>query len=508
MSNQVGILLDRLPDYQGKTDLITYRQQTYDIIHEVLKMHKNTAQHYDNIAPYFLKRTPEQTANYLFLYCRKYLPYKEENIKTQTVKEPQAILHERIKYGNDCKHYASFIVGVGDALKRMGYPADFFYRFASYEKENKRPSHVFAVCRAGNKEYWIDPVPQIKYFDDRRIYPEFFIDKKIQMKTNKLGSLYAVGSIENMTPVVYEPGSLGRPKHRLKLKLPHIKIQPGQLFKKVLLAPSRNAFLLYLKIDLFHTGHNLYKKIMTNPAAKAKVFGLWKKAGGNPNKLMTALTQANKVFNKHHAAHKFIAPGSFAQHVTDRLSTGNAMHGYSMGVAGVDDSGYAGVIAAASPLIAMFSNLLKSLGISHASKEDVNAAHEVAISKHNKAGDDSGADDSGAVDQGNGITTKVTKDKNGKQTIEYGASDTSGEDADDTDGDGSKAIAKSKNSEISTVDNDAPPGSNEDNPANIAVSSAKDFVVAHKTAFIIGGVGLAAIIVLPLVFRSHKKKRR
>ena len=173
------------------------------------------------------------------------------------------------------------------------------------------------------------------------------------------------------------------------------------------------------------------------------------------------------------------------------------MHGYSMGVAGADDAGYAGIIAAASPLIAMFSNLLKSLGISHASKKDVDAAHEVAISKHNKAGDDNSADEAGAVDQGNGITTKVTKDKNGKQTVEYGASDTGGEDG-----------GNGKSSEISTGDNDAPAGSNEDNPANIAVSSAKDFVVAHKTAFIVGGVGLAALIVLPLVLGSHKKKRR
>src|SRR6201999_3234928 len=185
----------------------------------------------------------------------------------------------------------------------------------------------------------------------------------------------------------------------IKVKLPHIKIQPGKLLKKIGMAPSRNAFLLYLKANLFHTGSKLYDKIVHDQAAKNKVFGLWSSIGGNTNKLMTALTQASKVWNKHHKNRQITAP--------------SAVHGYvedHMGVAGADDAGFAAIIAAASPVIKAFTSLLKSFKIPHAGDKDIDKAHDDTMDAHNDATDDkddgnANIKDDGGVDHGNGIST-------------------------------------------------------------------------------------------------------
>jgi len=130
MSTNIMTILSNLPGYQGKKTLVTRDQQTFDIIREITKMHEQTAAAYDKIAREHWHRTPLETAKRLFYFIEAHLPYSEEKSHEQTVKQPQAILAERLTFGNDCKHYASYINGVGAALCRMGYPIDCIYRFA------------------------------------------------------------------------------------------------------------------------------------------------------------------------------------------------------------------------------------------------------------------------------------------------------------------------------------------------------------------------------------------
>jgi hypothetical protein len=526
MQPSVNIILEQLPKYRGEKTMINPQQQTFDIIAEILKMHNRTTAHYDAIARHHKKPTPLETARHLFLFLKQNAPYTEEKTQAQTIKEPQAILSEALTFGNDCKHYASYINGVGAALCRMGYPIKCYYRFAGYDKTKTTPGHVFAVWIINGREFWIDPVPQIGGFDNRATKPAFYTDKPAPM-SNTIGALYTVGAIDEM----------GRAK---RTKRPHKKIQPGKFFKKIALAPNRNAFLLYLKLNLFHTGSKIYAKMQTNPAFKAKLYNLWNKIGGNTNKLTTALTQAAKVWNKHHPNRKIPMIG--AQMVTTRTSQSKRITGgdemgyliegydprqhqhtinrlshaggsYRARIFGPDEMGalnyaenYIGaaplavpaILAAAAPVIAAFSALLKSMGISHAKGGDTAGAEEKTISDHNEATDEKGdgkkdIQPDGSVDHGNGITTKVETDGSGRQVLTYGAKE--GANAGEIEGGGGPASG----GEMST-----PTAGVQDNPAINFLTNTKNYIAAHKTAFIVGGAGVVALIFLPKIITAAK----
>ena len=154
-------IISSLPEFKGQYTLLTNNQDTDDIIDEILNKHSKTAKDYDLIAAKFWQGNNVNTAMYLFDFLKKNVAYKIEGTVKQSVKSPAALLTEG--YG-DCKHYASFIVGVFDGLKRQGKANDVVYRFASYTRD-KRPKHVFAVLREGGKEYFIDPV--LSSFDKR-----------------------------------------------------------------------------------------------------------------------------------------------------------------------------------------------------------------------------------------------------------------------------------------------------------------------------------------------------
>ena len=63
-----------------------------------------------------------------------------------------------------------------DALNRRGYGIPFCYRFASYGKSSQ-PEHVFIVASPEtNHEYWVDPVPPIKFPNDRSKLPTYWQD--------------------------------------------------------------------------------------------------------------------------------------------------------------------------------------------------------------------------------------------------------------------------------------------------------------------------------------------
>ena len=514
MSREVAILLEKLPAYRGEKVLLSNQQEAFDIIREIMKMHKQSIPHYDAIAAEHWKGTPIETAKHLFLFARRNLPYQEESTGTQTVKEPQAILAERLKFGNDCKHYSNYIVGVGEGLARLGYPVKCFYRFASYDRNKRTPGHVFAVMVIDGKEYWIDPVPQIGGFNSRAIAPYYFIDKIAPMSNNKsIGSLYSVGSVRPNTINVfmnprtgthhqhqvhqggdwlthfYGGDQMGKAKKRRKGL--HIKLKPGKFFKKIALAPNRNAFLLYLKLNLFHTGSKIYKKMQESPAFKKKFLETWTKIGGNTNKLNTALTQAKNVWNKHHKAHPILSAQE-QTNVKSRTESGRKVSGEiiltgnSVGVAVV---AIPAVISAAAPIIAIFTNLLKSFGISHAGKEDVKEAEDKTIDDHNEATAEKGdgkkdITETGDVDHGNGVITKVSETADGKQALSYEVKD------------------KQPEGEEAT-----PAGSTADSSAGIMLSKVTDFVSSHKVYFVGGAAVIAAAIIVPKLLK-HKRGRK
>jgi len=201
-------LLQVLPPYQGNIRMVEKRQDVYDIIREIERKHKVTAPQYDMICRRFWAGTPESTAANLFVFLKKNTRYGIEPTYKQTVKSPAAILEEGDRYGNDCKHYASFIVGVCEGLKRAGYPIECVYRFAACDPNKPRTiGHVFAVVKLPHRELWVDPVmnrlDQREYMDSSlRRRPVYFykIDKTppVGMYSNaSINGLYDINGLPN-----------------------------------------------------------------------------------------------------------------------------------------------------------------------------------------------------------------------------------------------------------------------------------------------------------------------
>jgi hypothetical protein len=167
-----NVLLSKLPPFSNRSLTIKNTQTVSDIVKEVLAAHEAFAPDYDLIADNFNYPASLEIAKALFDFCKKNIHYRVEKESKQTTKSPSAIL--TVGEG-DCKHYASFIAGVLDALNRKGRKIDWWYRFAGYNLFDPEPGHVFVVMKDRGKEIWIDPV--LKSFDER-LEPTYIVDKR------------------------------------------------------------------------------------------------------------------------------------------------------------------------------------------------------------------------------------------------------------------------------------------------------------------------------------------
>lgn len=167
-------LLRLLPEFRDEWIVVNPGEQSVgDIIEEVLKAHGEFAADYDLIAPVFDDGgSIEEIASSLYFFCKDNIRYQEEGDEWQTTALPAGILARG--YG-DCKHYASFIGGVLDALNRRGRRIDWVYRFASYRLTDSTPHHVFIVIRRKEGELWIDPTPGAA-----GTVPIWQVDKKVK----------------------------------------------------------------------------------------------------------------------------------------------------------------------------------------------------------------------------------------------------------------------------------------------------------------------------------------
>lgn len=151
-------LLDKLPPFRDKWIVRHSGNQTINqLINYILDSHERNRKYYDQIAAEFDNgQSVEKICTTLYQFVQKNVKYKEEPGKLQTTSIPAGIL---IRGQGDCKHYASFIGGVLDALNRAGRRIKWAYRFVSYDPKDQRPRHVFVVVNDKGRELWIDPVP-------------------------------------------------------------------------------------------------------------------------------------------------------------------------------------------------------------------------------------------------------------------------------------------------------------------------------------------------------------
>lgn len=566
---QVHHLLKKLPPYQGNETLVMRNQDTYDIIREIMQQHRDHAGHYDRIAIDHWQGDPRSTAEHLYRFLKHNAPYRAEKSK-QTTKTPAGILQEARIYGNDCKHYASYVIGVGEALSRKGYPVKCFYRFASYDTKSRSPRHVFGVWVINGKEYWIDPVPEIHAFNSRNITPAYTVDKLPPMsRNNTIGSLYRVSGIgaagdyaesrpmqsthwlDNM-PVSgigkakkkKGPGIIKKAAQAVKKGVQNTgkkvqktvkkagqdikkgvqntgkKIKKGvPLVKKYTLATSRGAFLTMVKLNAAGLAVKFWlnaAKDKNSPGWK-KLSAQWIKLGGKPDALYNNIKQGVNTYNKLHKNNKVTGINEYMDGMEDEVLTitgicnlvhNRDMHRDRMGVAPAVAS--AGIVAAAAPILTALAALIKSFGINHKKLKSAGEkdAQDLA-EKHNSSME---VDEEGNVIHADGTESEVTDNADGSQTLtvkhlpgatdgEYNTGDGDVEEAEEVDDEGNvitktKTITKTKKKSGSG-------GSFSDMMANVT-----EFVTEHKTAFILGGVGVAALFIVPPIVRNMNKPKR
>lgn len=343
----IGELLAILPPYQGKKTLISRQQSTDDIIQEILRGHKKFSPDYDKIAGKFWQGSADKTARYIFDFCKKYLPYKIEPDIHQSIKSPAAILSQaNMQTGwNDCKHYATFINGIFDALRRQGKKVpEIIYRFANYRDYKDIPHHVFAVLKfPAGREVWIDPV--LKNFNQRKPYTNS-IDKKIMLyQISGVGTAcrcqqskiirrpirarrFAAPGMQAQILGADAFGQLDLPgigakkpkqskaqknatkqsKKVAKQKQKQVKKQmkqakkaaqkkaghcKGSLLKKIALAPARNAFLALVKLNFKSIGVKLVNTYKDQNKRRA-MFKKWCSLGGSSTALEGAILSVAK----------------------------------------------------------------------------------------------------------------------------------------------------------------------------------------------------------------------
>jgi|SRR6266850_3649234 len=210
-------MLERLPPYRERDQMIEPDQTTRDIVKEVINAHKEFAGHYDTIADLWMTGQLNKVPKKLFDFCSNSLTYVEEPKEDQTTRSPAGILEMRAV---DCKHYSGFMAGVMDAINRTGeYYYDWYYRFASEDILQSSPHHVFIVLKtADEKEVWLDPVPNVGGYNARPFY-FWKYDKKPKGMLRRLSGTGQRGFVSHTTvsrdslPMVTTARAIGKVNH-------------------------------------------------------------------------------------------------------------------------------------------------------------------------------------------------------------------------------------------------------------------------------------------------------
>jgi hypothetical protein len=168
-------LLNKLQPFENNKNYLVQEQTTNDIIQGIENTHKKYCSEYDKIYKYFVGSSVAQTAENVFDFLKKNIPYKPESGNNQCLHSPTAILCLNKNF--DCKSYSLFTNGILDAYRRNNNKNfDLYYRYAGYT--NKNLEHVFSVVKSnsGKKIIWVDAVLPI--FDERK-QPTNILDKKV-----------------------------------------------------------------------------------------------------------------------------------------------------------------------------------------------------------------------------------------------------------------------------------------------------------------------------------------
>lgn len=531
-------LLDILSPYKGKMVLVSESQNVPDIIKLVNRIHKKTANDYDKISEMFWKGNVKDTARGLFDFLKKNVEYKIEPGTVQTVKTPAAILAQK---KGDCKHYASFIMGVVDSLNRKGYPISGGYMYVNNNANNDNYHHVFAVV--------VDPETGKEYFTDP-IYDRFDIRKPAKKSKFINMALYEIsgdtgigGKAERQAKRAQKKETKADKKKNKqankearkanakarKVERQQVRAMPKEqrkaykkanrqdkrkvykdatgvqktrhILMKVPNAASRGAFLALLKLNAFKMASKIARKAKEDPAWLKELQKQWLVAGGAYGPLRQAVNQGVNVYNAKFKDKVSYIAGGFIPLPTnmpvdpiqrafcncDTLDdVENNADAMGIGADPYTWASIAAIVAAAMPLIMKLMGLLKKAGVD----ED----------EMNEAGMDS-ADE--MIDQYNDATDyPLDEDERinpNSDTPQYGIK------AYNRAGDGTATVEVTK----TNVDDNGDVRYNANNTdLAMTVDSVKDWVIDNKQTLIYVGVGLAALKFGPDLIASFSGKKR
>lgn len=293
-----------------------------DIIRAIEKNYPEAVRLSESIANQFKGHSAKQTAYNIYKFLREQITYLADPDHKQKIRLPNRFISDAT---GDCKSFALFTASI---LANLEMPVAF--RFASYNAFNNTPSHVYVVTRdEKGRELIIDGV-----------YKLFNAEKPYSYKTDRNMTVYTLSGVGDNN---FSIDDINNYREQIKRQLKSILISAKEknrlrsalvrlneylqsvesenmnadpvgkvTAKGLFLAPSRNAFLSLVALNVRGLAHKLAFAIYKNEASTR---AMWEKLGGNFSKLKGTVDKSkNKtpLFGEKNAAFYNIPNGGLS----------------------------------------------------------------------------------------------------------------------------------------------------------------------------------------------------
>lgn len=323
------------PNYRAK--LIAGWQNTNSIIDAMKVQHAINLQDAKKIAKYFQGNTERETAQNIFDFLKTEIKYEVESAENQTTKSMSRFLADG---KGDCKHFALFSCTI---LQSLGYRP--LYRFAGYK--GKDIQHVYCYLPKSNTildavlvDFDTEKKPTLKKDIDMSLYRLSGINDTSEIGAVSFSSI--AKNIKNAT------ASASNVVKKAASQIPAAADKITQSMKTLGLAPSRNAFLALVELNVHGFATDL-KKVVNSKGMDGLKF--WYDLGGDRTALENSINRGaekKKIFGVNE----------------ENASYNELFKGYSAdGVIGVEPTSTATLLASAAPIVvAVVAFLKKELG--------------------------------------------------------------------------------------------------------------------------------------------------
>jgi hypothetical protein len=308
------------PAATGEFKTIRKYADVNDTLQFIPKVVQSTLHHTKQLAQQLQGNTLDETCRNIWEFVYQHIAYKKDDEGKEQIRSPARAWQDRAS-GVDCDCYTTFISSI---LTNLKIPHN--YRITKYWKPHFQ--HIYPIVPTNNGNYiTIDCVVE-KYN-----YEEPFSEKKdTKMDLQYLNGLDGEDVFSEEAHTIDVQDLMGNDDEMLLgemgklpkwMSLPKIKGKPANLFSKVAFVVNRanpatvllrNGVLASMKLNLFKVAQRLKWAYLSDEDAKkkglvmvrfeklkavrAKLEGLFYKAGGNPENLKKAILKGKGNSNK------------------------------------------------------------------------------------------------------------------------------------------------------------------------------------------------------------------